>query len=304
MESKLTNPAPLPHDVGIGLKPDHYDNLLQHSSESNKVIYSPAWVELHPQNYIGPHGIWGGGPSHNWLAAIAEIYPLSFHSVALSLGSPDGVDREELRRLKQICARYSPASVSDHLSFSGNAHDRFADLLPIPYTAEMLTHFAAQVDIVQHELGRKILIENPSRYLAFTHDEMDETTFMDILCQLSGCGMILDINNVDVSCKNLGLSAYEYLGQINPEHVGEIHLAGHFVEHHDSGPLLIDDHGRAPNDDCWDLFSYYLSKSPPCPILIEWDNNIPQYDILMDEVKKARRIIEQAVNKQQAGQNG
>ena len=158
MVSSASGLSSLPPRTGIGLKPQHYDAVLDPDHFSGH----PGWVEVHPQNYFC-----AGGPPHRWLTAIAEQYPLSFHSVGLSLGSAEGLMADQLEKLAALCERYRPAIVSDHLSFSGNAHDRFADLLPIPYTVEALEHFAAQVERVQQRLGRQILIENPSCYLAY-----------------------------------------------------------------------------------------------------------------------------------------
>ncbi len=283
----------LPESVGIGLKPQHYDAVLNQDHDMGH----PAWVEVHPQNYFGLGDQVGGGPPHRWLSAIAEIYPLSFHSVGLSLGSAEGLLTGQLDRLAQLCIRYQPAAVSDHLSFSGNAHDRFADLLPIPYTDAMLDHFIDQVGRVQDRLKRQILIENPSCYLAYNDDEMSEPEFLAQLVKRSGCGLILDINNIIVTSTNLGRNAADYLALIDPASVGEVHLAGHASEAHDSGPLLIDDHGSMVSDAVWALYSDFIAKAGPKPTLIEWDTNIPDYAILMAEVVKARAIIDAQITK-------
>jgi uncharacterized protein len=277
----------LPPNVGIGLKPQHYEVALNPDCPSGR----PGWVEVHPQNYFGTPTSWGGGPPHRWLTAVAEQFPISFHSTGLSLGSADGLNEYDLERLAILCARYNPASVSDHLSFSGNAHDRFADLLPAPYTSAALAHFAAQIDRVQAKLKRTILIENPSRTLAYAGDEMSEIEFIERLVTQTGCGIILDINNVEVSATNLDFSAEAYVDAIDPEWVGEVHLAGHATEHHDSGPLLIDDHGSAVSDYTWQLFDRFTRRAGAKPVLIEWDTDVPEYAVLMDEVAKARRII-------------
>jgi uncharacterized protein len=282
--------AVLPPDVGIGLKPQHYDNVL---SDSNPLAL-PSWIEVHPQNYFGTPASWGGGPPHGWLTVIAEKYPISFHSVGLSLGSSDGLNSQDLERLVILCDRYNPASVSDHLSFSGNAHDRFSDLLPIPYTRPSLDHFAGQIGRVQDRLRRSILIENPSRYLAYRGDDMSECDFIEALVSRTGCGIILDINNVEVSAKNLGFSAESYVDAINPDWVGEIHLAGHSTEHHESGPLQIDDHGSAVTAHTWQLFKRFVNRAGPKPVLIEWDTNVPAYAVLMSEAKKARAVLKDA----------
>lgn len=282
-------PAPimLPPLIGIGLKPQHYDALLYPSCPSGR----PAWVEVHPQNYFGD-----GGPPHRWLTAISELYPLSFHSIGLSLGSADGVNEDDLDRLARLCERYQPASVSDHLSFSGNAHNRFADLLPVPYTKASLDHFAGEIGRVQDRLKRTILIENPSRYLAYRGDEMSEIEFIERLLAKSGCGLLFDINNVEVSAANLGFSAETYVDAIDPDWVGEIHLAGHAVEYHDSGPLLIDDHGSHISDTTWQLYGRFIERAGPRPTLIEWDTDVPAFSELMAEADIAGAIMDGAYN--------
>jgi uncharacterized protein (UPF0276 family) len=278
-------PTSLPPSVGTGLKPQHYEALLTPDSPLGR----PGWVEVHPQNYFGD-----GGPPHRWLSAIAEHYPLSFHSVGLSLGSADGLNEHDLDRIAILCDRYDPASISDHLSFSGNAHHRFADLLPVPYSKVSLDHFAAQIDRVQTSLKRRMLIENPSRYLAYQDDEMDEVEFIERLIAKTGCGLLFDINNVEVSATNLGFSATAYVDAIDPDWVGEIHLAGHAVEQHDSGPLLIDDHGSAVTDATWRLFHRFIERAGAKPILIEWDTDVPDFAILMAEVRTASAIMDEA----------
>jgi uncharacterized protein len=275
----------LPRSVGIGLKPQHYEALLDQTSSSGR----PAWVEVHPQNYFGD-----GGPPHRWLTAISESYPVSFHSVGLSLGSADGLNQYDLDRLATLCDRYQPASVSDHLSFSGNAHNRFADLLPVPYTTASLVHFAGEIGKVQDRLKRRILVENPSRYLAYRGDEMSEVEFIERLISKSGCGLLFDINNVEVSATNLGFSAQAYVDAIAPDWVAEIHLAGHAVELHDSGPLLIDDHGSHVTDATWSLYGRFIDRAGAKPTLIEWDTDVPEYSVLMAEVDKAQMIVDEA----------
>jgi uncharacterized protein len=283
---------PLPDLVGIGLKPQHYEALLGPIIPSGR----PGWVEVHPQNYFGAPDSWGGGPPHRWLTAITETYPLSFHSVGLSLGSADGLNQHDLDRLAVLCERYQLASVSDHLSFSGNAHNRFSDLLPVPYTKGSLSHFAGEIGKVQDRLKRNILIENPSRYLAYRGDEMSEVEFIERLIAKSGCGLLFDINNVEVSAVNLGFSAQAYVDAIDPDWVGEIHLAGHAVEQHDSGPLLIDDHGSGVTDTTWTLYRHFIECAGPKPTLIEWDTDVPDYPVLMAEAGKAQAVIDEACN--------
>lgn len=280
--TRTAPPTTLPPLVGIGLKPQHYEALL----DPDHPTPPPEWVEVHPQNYFGD-----GGPPHRWLTAISEIFPLSFHSVGLSLGSADGLNQYDLDRLAILCDRYQPASVSDHLSFSGNAHNRFADLLPVPYTFSSLEHFGREIGRVQDRLKRKILIENPSCYLAYQGDEMSEVEFVRALLAITGCGLLFDINNVEVSATNLGFSAEAYVDAIDPEWVGEIHLAGHAVEIHNSGPLLIDDHGSRVTQTTWNLYRRFIERAGPKPTLIEWDTDVPELDELMAEADKAAAVM-------------
>lgn len=273
----------LPPSGGIGLKSVHYENVL----DDNAAVKHPSWVEVHPQNYFGD-----GGPAHRWLTAIAEVYPISFHSVGLSLGSAEGLNQYDLGKIAALCDRYQPAMVSDHLSWSGNAHDRYPDLLPIPYTQEALDHFSAQIGEVQDRLRRPILIENPSRYLSYRDYEMSETEFIQQLCQVAGCGLLFDINNVEVTATNVGLDMDAYIDAIDPAIVGQIHLAGHLREDHDSGPLLIDDHGSPVSDISWRLYQRFIKRAGRKPTMIEWDSNIPAYDRLMAEVAKIDAVLD------------
>ena len=289
-------PGTLPPLPGIGLKPEHYAHVLQPMSASISPACTstpapvPAWFEVHPQNYFG-----AGGPPHRWLSAIAERFPLSFHSVGLSLGSSAGVDLAELEQLAALCERYEPAMVSDHLSWSGSANNRYPDLLPVPYTDEALGHFVRQIDRVQNRLKRRILIENPSRYLAFARDDMSEAQFLHALCELTGCGILLDINNIEVSATNLDLDAQAMVDSIDPSLVAEVHLAGHAREEHPDGVLLIDDHGSAISINTWALFARFIGRAGRKPVLIEWDTDVPDYAVLLGEAAKAEAImLEQA----------
>jgi len=272
-----------PPRAGIGLKPRHYTDVLTDAEQGT----APAWVEVHPQNYFG-----AGGPPHRWLTAIAERLPLSFHSVGLSLGSASGVDTGELEALATLCERYEPALVSDHLSWSNGPDDKFPDLLPVPYTHAALDHFAAEVGRVQDRLGRTMLIENPSRYLAYAASDWGETDFLHELCRRSGCGLLLDINNVEVSAFNLDLDPIPWLDAFNPALVGEIHVAGHARKDDDMGGLIaIDDHGSPVRPSCWDLLGRFLNRAGPKPVLVEWDTDTPDYPVLMAEAAKADALL-------------
>ncbi len=273
----------LPPRAGLGLKPRHYADVLAAVEKGA----GPAWVEVHPQNYFG-----AGGPPHRWLTAIADHVPLSFHSVGLSLGSAAGVDLAELDALASLCDRYRPAMVSDHLSWSNGQNEKFPDLLPIPYTHAALDHVAAQICRVQDRLGRAILIENPSRYLAYAQTDWDEAEFLHRLCRRSGCRLLLDINNIAVSAFNLGLDPMPWLDSFDPALVGEVHVAGHAVKPDDmGGRIAIDDHGSAVDDRCWDLLARFLQGAGPTPVLVEWDTDVPDFAVLMAEAAKADALL-------------
>jgi uncharacterized protein len=278
--------SPLPPTSGIGLKPEHYAPMLAAGRGEGGV--PPGWIEVHPQNYFG-----AGGPPHRWLEAVAETRPLSFHSTGLSLGSADGPDLEELEQLARLSTWYQPAQISDHLSWSNSGEDKFPDLLPVPYTNEALHRLEANISQVQDRLQRAILIENPSRYLAFAADSWAETDFIAELCRRAGCGLLLDINNVDVNATNLGFSAEDWLAAIDPALVGEIHLAGHAVElHHDGTILLIDDHGSPVSERCWSLYRDFIARAGPIPTLIERDTNVPSFEELIAEAEHAATLLE------------
>lgn len=288
--------CPLPLCAGVGLKPQHYAAALERVSVSIDCPASaPGWFEVHPQNFFG-----AGGPPHRWLTAFAQVAPLSFHSVGLSLGSAEGVIIAELEQLAALCERYAPAMISDHLSWSGSSDNRYPDLLPVPYTKAALDHFAAQVARVQDRLGRTMLIENPSRYLAFAGDEMDEAAFLHALCARTGCGLLLDLNNIEVSATNLGLDAAGMVDAIDPALVGEVHLAGHACEDHPHGALLIDDHGSAVSAETWGLFERFVARAGRCPVLIEWDTNVPEFDVLLTEAEIADAILRRAARERQS----
>ena len=273
----------LPQRAGVGLKPEHYADVLAAAERGA----SPAWAEVHPQNYFG-----AGGPPHRWLTAIAEHVPLSFHSVGLSLGSAAGADTGDVESLATLCDRYEPAMVSDHLSWSNGPDDKFPDLLPIPYSDAALDHFVREVGRVQDRLGRSMLIENPSRYLAYAGDDWEEVDFLHQLCRRAGCGLLLDINNVEVSAFNLGLDPAPWLDRFDPALVSEVHVAGHSHKADDmGGTIAIDDHGSAVRNSCWDLLATFLRRAGPKPVLVEWDSDVPDFAVLMAEVAKADALL-------------
>ena len=251
---------------------------------------SPAWVEVHPQNYFCD-----GGPAHRWLNAIREAVPISFHSVGLSLGSPNGPDSAELDALALLTDKFQPAMISDHLSWSLLRNDKMPDLLPLPMTSESLAHFVGAVERTQERLGRAILIENPSRLLSFRDDSYSEPEFLAEISRRSGCGLLVDVNNILVGATNLGFDADAYVDAIAGSPIGEVHIAGHAIEidPDDGARTAIDDHGSAVSDDCWRLLGRLLNRTGPLPVLLERDNNIPAYAELAAEAALADRFLTQ-----------
>lgn len=275
--------GPVPATAGIGLKSVHYEEILTRHP-------CVAWFEIHPENYMGD-----GGPSHNYLTAIRARYPLSMHSVGLSLGSSCGVDAQHLGRIAKLVNQYEPALVSDHLSWSTFDGHFFNDLLPLPYTLEALDIVAQNVGRVQDTLKRQILVENPSSYLAFANSEMSEPAFLGALVRRSGCALLLDVNNVYVSARNHGWDANAYIATIPANAVREIHVAGHLVEHVDGTAIHVDDHGSPVCPAVWDLYRQAIAACGRVPTLVEWDANIPALDLWLAEAATADRIAAGAI---------
>ncbi len=271
----------LPKRSGIGLKPEHYHFFLDNTD-------AIGWLEVHPENYMGR-----GGPPHHYLSKIRENYALSMHGVGLSLGSTDGVDPNHLKQLKQTIDRYQPEQVSEHLSWSHWKQNYFNDLLPLPYSEDSLKVIEQNIDLVQCTLGRKILVENPSTYIEFRQDSMSETEFLNEMVKKTGCGLLLDINNVFVSCDNHGKNPIAYLENYPTDAIGEIHLAGHSVQPlTDEKTIRVDDHGSEVKDEVWALFKHFCKTNKRrFPVLIEWDVDVPSIDILMNEANKAESIL-------------
>jgi len=268
-----------PNPVGVGLKAQHYDDVLA----SQPAL---AFFEVHAENYMMP-----GGAHHRYLEAICERYPLSLHGVGMSLGSADGLNQKHLKEFKTVVERYRPWLVSEHLAWSRAGDTYLNDLLPLPLTRESLQTVTDNVKAMQDTIGRKILIENPSSYLDFTDDEMPEVEFLVALADATGCGLLLDVNNVYVSGKNMGWDVAGYLDNVSAALVGEIHLAGHLAREVEGHTLRIDDHGRQVCDEVWDLYKRAVERIGPRPTLIEWDSNIPALADLVDEAEKARQIM-------------
>ncbi|MCP3712150.1 DUF692 domain-containing protein [Paraburkholderia sp. CNPSo 3274] len=245
-----------------------------------------GFFEVHAENYMG-----AGGAPHRALSAIRERYPVSLHGVCMSIGGPDRLDAGHLVRFSELVARYEPALVSEHLAWSSHGGTFFNDLLPLPYTKATLDKVCEHIDQVQEAIGRSMLLENPSTYVAFASSTMSETEFIRAVAQRTGCGLLLDVNNVFVSATNHGYSASAYLADFPLEYVGEIHLAGHSEQHDDEhAPLLIDSHDRAVADPVWALYRNVIARTGPMPTLIEWDSQLPAWSELRAQALAARRI--------------
>jgi uncharacterized protein len=271
----------IPATAGIGLRAAHYREV----AETRPPV---SWWEVHSENYFGD-----GGAPHYYLERIRAAYPLSLHGVGLSLGSADALNGTHLAKLRALIDRYQPALVSDHLSWSSIDGRYLNDLLPLPYTDETLRHVVQRVEEAQEYLGRQILIENPSTYLQFLDSTLAEAQFLRELIERSGCGLLLDVNNVFVSAANHGFDALEYI-QAVPEHaVQEIHLAGHTVMRHDNGEILIDTHDDVVCDAVWRLYDQTIRRLGPRPTLIEWDANLPPLSVLLAEARTANNMLEQ-----------
>ena len=270
----------LPPKAGVGYKPRHLEDILAAPGPV-------AWVEIHAENYMAD-----GGPALAGLRRIAGRFPVSCHGVGLSIGSEGPLDAEHLDRLATLVAWLEPASVSEHLAWCGHGGGYLSDLLPLPYDEATLARVSDHIDEVQERLGRPILLENPSNYLGFSSSTMAEAEFLGAVAARTGCGLLLDVNNVHVSAVNGAYDAEAYLDAFPMDLVGEIHLAGHEVEaDEDGGPLLIDAHNNPVADPVWALFARALARSGPLPTLIEWDNDVPDWPALAAEAARADAVL-------------
>lgn len=270
----------MPRRAGVGLKPEHYRNVLEE-------LPDVGFFEVHAENYM----VAGGAP-HRYLSAIRERYPLSLHGVGLSIGSDRPLDREHLRRLKVLLDRYQPTLFSEHLAWSTHDVGFLNDLLPLPYTDETLARIVDHIDQVQAELGRQMLLENPSTYLAYAESTHSEADFIAETVRRTGCGLLLDVNNVWVASTNHEYDPFAYLEAYPLEQVQEIHLAGHARESDGKGrPLLIDTHDRPVDGIVWELFAYIVQRTGPLPTLIEWDAAVPGWPELKAEADRAEAVM-------------
>lgn len=265
--------------AGLSLKPAHYADALASPADAR-------WFEVHPENYCVD-----GGPRLAWLAAVRERHPLSLHSVSLSLAADAPPDRAELARLAALVARVEPALVSEHLAWSAWRGVYVPDLLPFPRTREALERIAANVSIVQDALKRPIAIENPSHYLALDGHEMDEIAFLAALVARTGCRLLVDVSNVYVSARNLGLDAGAFVDAFPAEAIAEIHLAGHGADPALGEALLVDTHDAPVAPAVWALFELLVARIGPRPTLVERDGNVPAYDVLDAERARAHGVL-------------
>jgi len=277
--------AGLPLQAGIGFKPQHFDALMAD-------VEPPGFVEVHAENYMG-----AGGLPHAQLQALHERIALSVHGVGLSIGAATPPSEAHLDRLATLLERHQPERFSEHLAWSTHDGRFYNDLLPLRYDHAALLRVCAHVDRVQSRLQRRMLLENPSSYFEFPGSTWSEAGFLKEVVARSGCGLLLDVNNVYVSCSNHGRDARAWLEEAPLASVHEIHLAGHARDIDDWGrALLVDDHGSRVAQDVWDLYIEALELTGPVPTLIEWDTDVPAYAVLREEARQAQQGIERVTS--------
>ena len=260
--------------TGLGLRSAHIARVL---AEQPPV----PWFEILADNHTAP-----GGLIPRQLAAVRSDYPITFHCVGMSLGGTDPLDYGYLRTLKDLMQTYEPVQLSDHLCFSSHASHQYHDLLPLPYTGEALRHVSERIRRVQDFLGVRLLVENVSSYLSYHHSTLTEAEFLAALARDADCDLLFDVNNAYVNEVNHGDPAGNFIKQLPLDRIREIHLAGY----EDKGNYLIDAHNNRVADPVWTLFADVIRQLPDIPVLIEWDNDIPALDILLDEAARAERI--------------
>lgn len=271
----------LPARPGVGYKPQHLPAILQDAGPVD-------WLEIHAENYMG-----AGGRPLAQLRHLAERFPISVHGVGLSIGGEGPLDRDHLARLKHLCDGLNPASFSEHLAWSTHDGAFLNDLLPLPYTPATLSRVGDHIDQVQEALGRRMLLENPSTYLAFAETTLSEVDFLAAVARRTGCGLLLDVNNVYISAVNQNYDALGYIDAFPLHLVGEVHLGGHHEDRDDQdNRLLIDSHGTKVVDPVWALYAQVIDRAGPLPTLIEWDNDVPDWPVLVAEADRAARILE------------
>lgn len=270
----------LPNEAGVGYKSTHFAEIEANSGPVR-------WFEIHAENYMG-----AGGRPLAQLRALAERFPISVHGVGLSIGGEKPLDADHLARLKHLLGWLQPASFSEHLAWSTHDTGYLNDLLPLPYTEATLDRVCRHIDQVQDVLGRKMLLENPSSYLAFAESTLAEVDFLNEIATRTGCGLLLDVNNVFVSATNQQTDPVAYIDAFPLDKVGEIHLGGHDEDTDDAGaPLLIDSHGAPVVDPVWALYAHTIRRGGPRPSLIEWDTDVPSWPELAAEADRAAAIL-------------
>lgn len=257
---------------GLGFRPTHFPDIMEHKPDVD-------WFEVISENYMDT-----GGPQRRVLDQLKEKYPIVMHGVSLSIGTVDPINSEYLDKLKKLADDVKPKWISDHLCWTGIAHKNTHDLLPVPYTEEALKHITERIKQVQDYLGRQIVLENPSTYLEFTASSMSEWEFIARMVDGSGCGLLLDVNNIYVSCYNHRWDPKTYIDAMPLDSVAQIHLAGHS----NMGTHIIDTHDDHVVDEVWTLYSYVINKAGPISTMIEWDDKIPEFPVVMEELNKAR----------------
>jgi len=276
----MTSRDAIPGRAGVGLRAQHHLHVL---NETPRV----GWLEVHSENFFAD-----GGSHIDALFKIRGHYPLSLHGVGLSLGSADSLSNEHLALLRRAIARFEPDLVSEHLSWSSFGGWVANDLLPLPFTEEALRHVSRKIAAAQDALSRQILVENISSYFQFAHAAMTEWEFVAGVAMESGCGILLDINNIHVAAENHGFDAQRYLQAIPVGSVQELHLAGHTAVDIKGRSILIDTHGGPVSEPVWDLYAAAVARFGPVPALIEWDTDIPPFSVLQQEADKADAVRE------------
>ena len=282
VEQASINADPVPATAGIGLRGPHHTEIINQRPPI-------AWLEAHSENYFAEDGI-----ARSALDQIRPNYPISLHGVGLSIGSTDPLDKDHLSRLQALVDRIEPGLVSEHLSWGAVGGRHLNDLLPLPYTEEALEHMVCRVQEVQDTLKRPILIENVSSYLEFVDSAIPEHEFLTEVSRRSGCGLLLDINNVHVNAVNHGFDPLAYLDAIPPERIAEMHLAGHTARRFGEREILIDTHNTPVCQPVWELFRHAVERFGPRPTLIEWDSDYPALERLIREAETARQILDEA----------
>ena len=267
--------------AGIAPKPQHYAALLAD-------LQPPAFIEVHAENFLG-----AGGEPHASLRALRDRFPLSLHGVGLSIGGEAPLDAGHVERIAALIERYQPDSFSEHLAWSSHGLNHFNDLLPLVYDQASLDRVCRHVDELQTRFGRRILLENPATYVEFAASSIAEGEFLGAVVKRTGCGLLLDVNNAYVSSINHGRDPVAYLDSLPLHAAGQVHLAGHAVDSDALGaPLLIDSHGSEVADAVWALYARALESTGPLPTLIEWDSDVPAYEVLRDQARQAQALLD------------